>query len=104
MQTCSVISVLMSRVKGRPHQGREPEKHSVERKPPPTPLILNWVMVWSNYHYFCVNFVVKKKNRTQQQYTNFFKLGPWMLFREEMAKEMTELLARWVETVPTRLQ
>lgn len=61
MQTCSVISVLMSRVKGRPHQGQEPEKHSVERKPPPTPLILNWVMVWSNYHYFCVNFVVKKK-------------------------------------------
>lgn len=60
MQTCSV-SVLMSRVKGRPHQEREPEKHSVERKPPPTPLILNWVMVWSNYHYFCVNFVVKKK-------------------------------------------
>lgn len=60
MQTCSVISVLMSRVKGRPHQGQEPEKHSVERKPPPTPPILDWVMVWSNYHYFCVNFVVKK--------------------------------------------
>lgn len=74
MQTCSVISVLMSRVKGRPHQGQEPEKHSVERKPPPTPLILNWVMVWSNYHYFCVNFVVKKKTEHNNNILTFSNL------------------------------
>lgn len=38
MQTCSVISVLVSRVKGCPHQEREPEKHSAECKPPPSPI------------------------------------------------------------------
>lgn len=38
-----------------------------------------------------------KKTPQMQQYTNFFKLGPSCFSREEMAKEMTELLARWVE-------
>lgn len=40
----------------------------------------------------------KKKLRFYVQAKPQFHTGTFLLFREEMAKEMTELLARWVET------